>query len=254
MSSILLIGPPGSGKTTALSTVAKLGPTAVIDFDNKLHKMVNLKHLLRTPQNPTGNLIQIAIDDPLSTVGLKRLATTKHEQAGSTTISNPKGYLHFVEVMDEIEKNGTYLGTKLFAVGLDSYTSMQEHLKRLLLAANGKMTMTLPLYGAMLTNLEEINNTFIRLKMHTLILAHERLEKDELTGRVLAKIFVEGQMADKMGKDFEEIYYMTKTISGVGTSTVAKYEMLTVGDTMRSARTSHNIAAVVEPDFSKILK
>lgn len=255
MSSFLLVGPPGSGKTTALATAAKVGPIAVIDFDYKLHKMENVKHLLRTKENPKGNLIQIPINCPLSNVGLKTLATIKTEQGGAQTSVQPRGYLTFVEFIEKIVKDDyMWEGEKLFGIGLDSYTSMQEHIKRLLLSANSKMTMTLPLYGTLLTNLEEVNNTFVRMPIHTFILAHEKLDKDDLTGKVTCQILVEGSMSSKIGKDFEEIYYLTKTISGTGVNTKAEYKMMTIGDSMRSARTSRTLDAFIDPDFSKILK
>lgn len=254
MSSFLLVGPFGSGKTTALASAAKVGPVAVIDFDYKLHKMENIRHLLRTPENPTGNLIQIPINTPLSTIGLARLATTKTEQGGKEDSARPSGYLTFVDTVEKIEKDKyKWNGVPLFGLGLDSYTSMQEHIKRLLLSANSKMTMTLPLYGTLLTNLEEVNNTFVRMPIHTFILAHEKMDKDELTGRISCGILVEGSMANKIGKDFDEIYYLTKTISGLGASAKAEYKMMTVGDSMRSARTSRKLEALIDPDFSKIL-
>ena len=253
MSSCLLIGPPGSGKTTAACTLAKLYPLGVIDFDNKLHKMENVKHLLRSKENPIGNLIQIPIDCKLSTISLREMATTKLEQGGKQTSARPEGYMKFVEITEKLQKDKyKWEGVQLGGIVLDSYTTMQEHLKRLLLSANDKMTMSLPLYGPFLTNLEEVNNIFIRMPIDVIIIAHEKMEKDPLTERIIVRPMVEGSMDGKIAKDFEEVYYMQKVISGLGAGTTAKYEMMTIGDSMRSARTSRKQAALVEPDFSKI--
>ena len=54
-------------------------------------------------------------------------------------------------------------------------------------------------------------------------------------------------MKDKIGKDFEEVYYLEKTIKGG----IASYEMLTVGSAQKPCRTSKVLAARVEPDLVK---
>ena len=250
--SVLLVGPPGEGKTTAACTAP--GPILVADFDNKLHKMENLRHRLRTKENPTGDIIQVAMDYPLSEMGLRRLATDKNEMGTKQVITaQPKGYLKFVELVENLQKNNyVYDGVKINSFVLDSYTTMQEHLKRLITSSNERTAMSLPLYGVLLANLEEVNNTLIRFPINVLILAHQKVDKDELTGKIRYKIFCEGQMSDKIGKEFEEIYYMQKTIIGSGANATAKYEMMTIGDGMRDCRTSRKLGALVEPDFCKI--
>lgn len=255
--SCLLVGPPGEGKTTAACTAP--GPILVADFDNKLHKMENLKHRLRTKENPTGDIIQVAMDYPLSEMGLRRLATDKNEMGTKQVITpQPKGYLKFVELVEGLQKNNYvykevgFPDVLIASFVLDSYTTMQEHLKRLITSSNERTAMSLPLYGVLLANLEEVNNTLIRFPINVLILAHQKVDKDELTGKIRYKIFCEGQMSDKIGKEFEEIYYMQKTIVGSGAGATAKYEMMTIGDGMRECRTSRKLGALVEPDFCKI--
>lgn len=249
--SCLLVGPPGEGKTTAACTAP--GPILVADFDNKLHKMENLRSRLRTKENPNGDIIQVAMDFPLSTIGLRNLATNKQEQAGKQTSTQPKGYLAFVELIEKLVRdNFIYDGVKINTFVLDSYTTMTEHLKRLLMQANDKMSMTLPLYGVQLANLEEVNNTLIRFPINVIICAHQRADKDELTGRISYKVFCEGQMSDKIAKDFEEVYYMQKKIVGSGDTAKAEYKMMTIGDGLRECRTSRKLGAIVEPDFKKI--
>ena len=246
--SCLLIGDWGSGKTTAASTAP--GPVLFLDTDNKLHKMVNLK-----PAVESDKLIQWALEVPLSTLGLRRLATTDMKPGTKLAVQRPLGYMNLVTMIEELVTSKciiTHQGKKIKieTVVLDSYTTMDEHIRRLLMAVNGTTTMTLPLYGALLSNFEEINNTLLRLPSNVIFICHEKADKDELTGKITFKPMISGGMAFKIGKDFEEVYYMQKTIKG----DKAIYEMNTVGDSMRSCRTSRVLSKMVEANFSKIYR
>jgi len=244
--SCLLVGDWGTGKTTAASTAP--GPILYLDTDNKLHKMVNLRSKI-----DSGHLIQWAITEPLSTMGLKRLATADMKPGKKMTVQRPLGYMNLVEKIEKLVEDNCivdYKGkrVKVNTVVLDSYTTMDEHIRRLLMAVNGTATMTLPLYGALLSNYEEVNNTLLRLPANVIFICHEKADKDELTGKISYRPLINGQMAGKIGKDFEEVYYMQKTIRG----DTATYEMNTIGDSMRSCRTSRVLPKMVEADFSKI--
>lgn len=242
--SALLIGPPGCGKTTMALTAPK--PVLVLDVDNKLHKMVNSEALLKSKE-----VIQWAINEPLSEVTLSRLASIDPGPATKVVMQRPKGYLQLADMIDKLVVSGCMVdGRKIATVVLDSYTSMNEHLKRLLMAANGTSTMTLPLYGTALINFETLNNTLIRLPTNVIFICHEQVDKDELTGKITFNPLIDGSMKSKIGKDFEEVYYLEKTVSG----DKVKYEALTVGNSMKSCRTSRVLPAKVEPDFSKIYK
>lgn len=240
--SCLLVGPPGSGKTTMSLTAPK--PILVLDVDNKLHKMVNAEEKLKKKE-----VIQWAITEPLGTVSLARLASFDPGPATKVTVPRPKGYVQLAEMIDKlVESECVVDGVKIATVVLDSYTSTNEHLKRLLMAANGTTSMTLPLYGTALTNFETLNNTLLRLPANVIFIAHERVDKDELTGKISYRPLIDGSMSEKIGKDFEEMYYLEKTVAG----DKVKYEALTIGNSMKSCRTSRVMAAKVEPDFSKI--
>ena len=240
----LLIGDWGTGKTTAASTAPK--PVLYLDADNKLHKMANLREKLKK-----GELIQWTIDEPLSTMGLRRLATTDQKPGTKMAVQRPKGYMNLVEMIEKLVADKCIVdGKKVGTVVLDSYTTVDEHIRRLLMAVNGTATMTLPLYGTLLSNFEELNNTLLRLPCNVILICHEKVDKDELTGKISIRPLISGQMSQKIGKDFEEVYAMVKTVRGDKVT----YEMNTVGDSMRSCRTSHNIGAKVVPDFSVIYK
>lgn len=240
--SCLLIGPPGCGKTTMATTAPK--PTLFLDCDNKLHKMVNTEELIKR-----GEVIQWAINEPLTSVTLSRMASFDPGPAVKVSIPRPKGYIQLAEMIDKLVESGCMVdGKKMATIVLDSYTSMNEHLKRLLMAANGTTTMTMPLYGTALTNFETLNNTLLRLPANVIFIAHEQVEKDELTGKISYRPLIDGSMKEKIGKDFEEVYYLEKTVIG----DTVRFEALTLGNSMKACRTSRVINAKVEPNFSKI--
>jgi len=242
--SCLLIGNWGTGKTTAAATAP--GPVLFIDVDNKLEKMENLKE-----KRDSGEVLSWHTDKPLTQRSLRELASAKFKQGGKTVQPIPKGYQEIADFITKLEETGcVYGGKKIETVVLDSYTTLTEHIKRLMMAVNSTQTMTMPLYGLLLQNYETINNTLLRLPANVIVVCHEKLNKDELNGSISYQPLIEGQMANKIGVYFEEVYYMKKSTTGGD----AKYEMLTVGDSMRSCRTSRKLDAKVEPDFSKIYK
>ena len=240
--SCLLVGDYGTGKTTAASTAPK--PILFLDVDNKLHKMENLRPLLRSKA-----ILQWPIVERLSEFGLTRLATMDPKPGTKVTVAKPKGYTTLAGMVEKLEESKCVVdGVKYETVVLDSYTSVDEHVRRLLMAVNGSNTMTKPLFGALLTNFEELNNTLLRLPANIIFICHESPDKDDLTGKITIKPLIWGSMHNKIGKDFEEVYAMLKTFKGGE----PKYEMLTIGDSMRAGRTSRNIPARVEPNFQRI--
>lgn len=248
MFSCLLIAPPGAGKTTAASTAPS--PILYIDADNKLHKMINMKDKLAN-----GQVIQWAVNEPLSAMTMSQIAAADPKPGAKFAQKRPKGYTQIASMIDKlvegkcvIEHQGKKIQIK--TVVIDSYTSINEHLKRLLIAVNGQTTMNLALWGTVLTNFETLNNTVLRLPCNVIFTSHEKVDKDELTGRISYRPLIDGQMKDKIGKDFEEVYYLEKSLVGG----VAKYEMLTIGNTMKQCRTSRILNPKVTPDFSKIYK
>ena len=242
MYSVLLIGPPGSGKTTASSTAQP--PILYLDMDNKLHKMANLKDKLAN-----GTIVQWAPASRLFSGKLATFVSSATNPQAKFVQQRAKGYMELAEVVDELEaKDCTYNGKKFSTIVLDSFTSVEEHLKRLLMSANGVATISQPLWGTVLTNYENLLNSLLNLKANIIIIAHEKPTRDELTGVITYTPLISGQMKDKIGKDFEEVYYLEKSIK----NNAAVYEMLTIGSSTKPCRTSRILEARVEPNFQKL--
>lgn len=243
--STLLVGPPGSGKTTAAATAPY--PNLFLDMDNKLHKMDNLKNILTA-----GNIIQWTPNERLFKGQLASFVRSATDPQAKFAQQRAAGYMKLAEVVDELESNQCrYNGVQLATVTLDSFTSVEEHLKRLLMSANGVATISQPLWGTVLTNYENLLNALLSLKgVNVIVIAHQKPTQNELTGEITYSPLISGQMKDKIGKDFEEVYYLEKSV----VDKVAKYEMLTIGSSAKPCRTSRILEPRVEPDFLKIYK
>jgi hypothetical protein len=242
----LLIGEPGVGKTTAAATAP--GPILYLDVDNKLHKMRSMDAKIAK-----GEIIQWGITEPLSETSLLALAKADIKIGAKFVQKIPKGYYQLAEMIDKLSACACVVEhqgkpTKVATVVLDSYTSLNEHLKRLLTACNGTTTMTQPLWGTFLTDLETLNNALLNLPANIIFIAHQKPDKDDLTGTINYRPLIDGAMRDKIGKDFEEIYFMEKSVVGGK----AVYEMLTVGTSMKTCRTSRVLPSRAEPNFTKI--
>jgi hypothetical protein len=241
--SCVLIGDWGTGKTTAAATAPK--PVLYIDVDNKLHKMENLAAPLAK-----GDLVQWPITEPLGTISLKRLAGTKLDEGRDKfPVPRPKGFEQISDMVEKLVNDKCIVnGKKIETVVLDSYTSLNEHSKALILAANGSMAMSQPLWGVQLRLFEQMHGYLLGLPANIIFICHEAVDKDDITGRISIKPLIDGSMKNKIGKDFEEVYFMQRTIMGKE----VRFKMLPWGDSMRQGRTSRALPIEVDPDFGKL--
>lgn len=255
MSFILLIGKPGTGKTTLACSMTKLGyKVRLIDVDNKAYTMYNIKHLIDSNQvrvTPIkSRLIQTKLGDRFKELHTAFLASeTKSKMPYTKT--QPEGYLEYCGIISHYEDEMA-LGNKPEeeVLVVDSFTSLQEHMKRLVLYIQRQDKFSFDEWEIWKTNIEEFISIHNRLQgyfKHIIIISHEQMEKDELLGKVEILPMVDGSMRHKIGKDFTEIYH---TIVDVPKTGKPKYKVVTVPMDRCEARTSRNIDMIEEADFS----
>jgi len=229
-----------------------------IDVDGKAHDMQNLQPFIKE-----GSWIVQPIKSPLLDGTLrdrvKGIIVVKGSFGMNPPSKQPQGYLEFVDIIDELSKlhragkkdpdNCTVL------VAPDSLTILLEHLTRLLLFLTNKGKFERDHWAAWASNLEEIFHTLQSLQgmyKHVIIIAHEQVDRDEETGRVVG-IYpqIAGSMRFKVGDYFTEIYHTKVEIPAEG-SPIYYVETRPVGKA--EARTSRALDTEEESDFATLFK
>ena len=237
---ILLVGPPGSGKTTAACSGRQ--PTFLIDVDGKAKQMVNLHPLI-----DSGDLIIHPVTDKMVKDRLRTRAENPHKAPGEM----PEGYLNVVDLLNDILDGGSEYD-KYKTIVLDSASRLKEHMVKLLnyhrgQGRFGKTTeedMNWPSWGSYLSNLVELFDAMKDLDKDFICTVHQKtVEKTTVTmigpqvvqsTEILGyKPMIDGQFRDQMAGYFNEVYYMDARTSGGE----ARYRFRTRG-TKYDARTS----------------
>jgi len=244
MSFIFIYGRPGKGKSTLAASMTNLGYKVLfVDIDQKVDKMINLKK-----QIDAGMIQTTPIDAKLTETTLRERIKTPQKAFNR----EPKGYLHFCDIISSLEElieKGEKHECQVLVI--DSLTSLLEHLDREISFLSKKDHFTFDEWDILLTNLEEMFYTLIRLQglfKHVIVIAHEQAVVDETTGKVQAYLpAIKGSMRNKVGKYFEEIYHIDCEVNK--TNGKAEYKVLTKATGKYEARTSRPLDLYMPADF-----
>ncbi len=141
MNTVLLMGPPGSGKTTmgALTTPAKR--VHIFDLDRKIDVMYGLKIAIAKGEVTYDELKVPLVEESLT----KRVELLSKRMPDAKA---PMGWIEFDRMLVGIKKNESAMraGTWMF----DSWTIASAHLARIISFHSGKIAFTISEWGAFL--------------------------------------------------------------------------------------------------------
>ena len=252
MSFIMLYGRQGSGKTTLAASMTKLGYKVLfLDVDSKASEMENLKPLVDAGKVKiipiTSKLVEITLEERLKEMkGVAAKLPYKQTE--------PQGYLEYCHNISTFEKELSEGKTAEFQVLVcDSFTSLQEHMRRLVLFINKREKFTFDEWDMWKTNIEEFVVAHRRLQgyfKHVIIISHEQFERDELIGKIEIVPMVDGSMKYKLAGYFTEVYHTFVEVKG----NKAEYKVATKPMDRADARTSRNLEIIESADFYTLFK
>lgn len=266
--SVLLIGPPGSGKTTMAALTAVRRPVHFLDIDRKIASMENVKPLIES-----NDVTFWELDEPLIEGGLKERA----RELGSSRkpAKSPLGWPKFSQQCEALDREAEAKRAGTWVV--DSMTRLGEHLMRYILFSDEKgiSTMSPRDWGAWLSIWQETVTILVdaakQQDKDIIFTVHERVseipgpntkirysyegnqKQREYIGMLDVKIAASlgGQVGIQIGSYFEEVYGLSVELDEK--SDMPKWVCRVVPDGRRDLRTSFKVSkAEFPPDFKII--
>ena len=267
MKSAVLMGPPGSGKTTMACLTAVRTPVHVIDVDRKLSSMANLQGAFAS-----GKLTSWEVEDPLveETLGQRVAIVAKNQKS----LKPPKGWLSFASMVDRLPTDPISKGAGTWFI--DSLTRLAAHLDRSIAYQSGTAGQVFSPrdWGSFLKMLQETITILIDLaRAHDkdiIFSVHERsseipgpntkvmqkrvgdMIQREYIGVLDLKVIasIAGQFGNELGSYFEEVYGLAVRLND---NNMPEWFCRVLPDGKRDLRTSFTVKqAEFPPDFLAI--
>jgi len=247
----LYYGPPGSGKTTMACSACELGYHVLLyDIDSKALHMKNLEKYI--------NNHTLEIHDPKLSLTEDNLAkrmskfTTTLSEKGHKTFALsppevlPKGFTAILEFLTECEQGKHPADIFVF----DNFTRSADHMRRHLNYFTKHTHFDWPDWASWLAMNEELADGILNLPYeHIICLAHDKVVRDELLGKVEYRLMVDGQFSDKGGSYFSETYYLNTRKKGDD----VEYISQTKPDERHMARSSFDLPMYIPSTLTNIL-
>jgi len=271
MRSCILMGPPGSGKTTMYVKTAPRRPILVIDADRKLRSLPFVVPLIEKGDIFCWELDEALVEEKLS-LRLKRFV------ANEKPLKEPKGWLKFAQFAEDLESKPE--AKEAGTIVIDSLTLAFAHALRLITYWDDKGSATLSPrnWAGYLTMCQETISEFIdystRQDKDLIFTVHEKVgEIPTDTGKVIkrkgdggiiereyigtmnVKVVpsIMGHFAYELAAYVQEFYALNVVLDK---DRKPKWVCRVMPDGSRDLRTSYDTKGEVEvePDFRKIWK
>lgn len=223
---IMVLGSIGSGKTYGLRTLTPYGKVVILDIDRQASKLFDCKETV------IENLEVIDVNPPAKANG------------DPDWLETFKAIENFLVELSQAKEPP-------FAVCIDTLTTLNEiclnYVRSIENVDLGKTQ--LQHYNMGKEYLERLLRKFLIIRAIRVVNCHLIKEKDDVSGRIVSRPNLPGQMADLLPGKFQNILFSEVS----GSRDAKKWSFVTVPDDQTIARVSRSMKPVIPQDFGIIL-